>query len=183
MYISLTLSLSLSWLGSATPSPPLLMAHSLKPPAKRDCNGQPRTRTLAPMNVAVPLPMQLFQQAANSQLQLNGWLHIFNAGILNFTLIATAAYLRARMRGTTDHQSLWQIICEYVDEAGRNVAANGGQYVAAAGAALPAAAAATGSFNRQLSSGGFVAPRVHITAEDDEEASMQQAEPDEESSP
>ncbi|XP_017866566.1 PREDICTED: uncharacterized protein LOC108616108 [Drosophila arizonae] len=176
--------------GSATPSPPLMMTHSLKLPAKRDSNGQPRTRSAGPMNVAVPLPMQLFQQAANSQLQLNGWLHIFNAGILNFTLIATAAYLRARVRGTTDRQSLWQIICEYVDEAGRNVAANGGQYVAAGAAAgatamPPAAAAATttaatDSFSRKPSpspamgrSGGFVAPRLHITAEDDEDAELE----------
>lgn len=82
--------------------------------------------TIPTTPVAVPMPMQLFQQAADSQLQLNGWLHIFNAGILNFTLIATAAFLRARMRGTTDRQSLWQIICDYVDEAGRNVNANGG---------------------------------------------------------
>ncbi|XP_023167374.1 uncharacterized protein LOC111597076 [Drosophila hydei] len=188
--------------GPETVSPPSLVAHSLKLPAKRDHNGQQRTRSIAPMTVAVPLPMQLFQQAANSQLQLNGWLHIFNAGILNFTLIATAAYLRARVRGTTDRQSLWQIICEYVDEAGRNVAANGGQYVAAGGgatataiatataaaaagataAAAAAAAAAAGSaFSRQLNSspamgrngGSFVAPRLHITAEDDEDASLE----------
>ncbi|XP_034477599.1 protein distal antenna-related [Drosophila innubila] len=162
-------------------SPPSLAMQSLKLPVKRDHSGQqmlppmtpnptmipatPTIPTIPTTSVAVPMPMQLFQQAADSQLQLNGWLHIFNAGILNFTLIATAAFLRARMRGTTDRQSLWQIICEYVDEAGRNVAANGGQYV------VPATA-----INRKLinspapmRNNGFVAPRLHITAEDDED--------------
>ncbi|EDW61080.2 uncharacterized protein dany [Drosophila virilis] len=158
--------------GTETASPPSLVVHSLKLPAKRDHNGQQRTRSIAPMPVAVPLPMQLFQQAASSQLQLNGWLHIFNAGILNFTLIATAAYLRARVRGTTDRQSLWQIICEYVDEAGRNVAANGGQYVAPAGTTINRQQLSSPAPSRNVGGGGFVAPRLHITAEDDEDASM-----------
>ncbi|XP_060655213.1 uncharacterized protein LOC132790628 isoform X1 [Drosophila nasuta] len=132
-------------------------------PVKRDHNGQQIVgKTLTG---TMPVPMQLFQQAADSQLQLNGWLHIFNAGILNFTLIATAASLRARVRGTSERLSLWQIICDYVDEAGRNVVANGGQYVAPS----------TSNQQRQLNSptrlrgNGFVAPRLHITAEDDED--------------
>lgn len=164
-----------------TPSPSSLQPQPLKIPMKRDYNGQQILPPMAPiptiptnptLPVVVPVPMQLFQQAADSQLQLNGWLHIFNAGILNFTLIASAAYSRARMRGTTDHQSLWQIICEYVDEAGRNVAANGGQYV------TPTRETGQMDVNRQLNSpapshsNGFVRPRLHITAEDDEEAMM-----------
>ncbi|KAH8354885.1 hypothetical protein KR093_000327, partial [Drosophila rubida] len=136
-------------------------------PAKRDHNGQ--QIVAAPM----PMPMQLFQQAADSQLQLNGWLHIFNAGILNFTLIATAASLRARVRGTSERMSLWQIICDYVDEAGRNVLANGGQYVAPG--LPPSLPLPLPSQQRRLSSptrlrgNAMVAPRLHITAEDDED--------------
>ncbi|KAH8394657.1 hypothetical protein KR222_001168, partial [Zaprionus bogoriensis] len=162
--------------GTDSSSPPAaLQLHSLKLPAKRDHNGQ---QVMRPMSLAVPIPMQIFQQAADSQLQLTGWLHIFNAGILNFTLIATAAYLRARGRGTTDRQSLWQIICEYVDEAGRNVANNGGQYVATAGMGAGSGISSHHHASRQLMlsahcrNGGFVAPRLHITAEDDEDASM-----------
>ncbi|XP_017836445.1 protein distal antenna-related [Drosophila busckii] len=146
----------------AAPLPPPQLPVQL--PSKRDHNGQSVVLLPScpvPAQVPLPLPMQLFQQAADSDLQLNGWLHIFNAGILNFTLIATAAYLRACVRGNTDQQSLWQIICEYVDEAGRNVAANGGRYVAAA-LSSPAPATRNGG-------GGFVAPRLHITAEDDED--------------
>lgn len=134
------------------------------------------------MSMALPLPMQLFQQAADSQLQLTGWLHIFNAGILNFTLIATAAFLRARVRGNSDRQSLWQIICEYVDDAGRNVAANGGQYVPGTnssatamgmGMAMASRQSLTVSAHCRNGGGvGFMAPRLHITAEDDEDASM-----------
>ncbi|EDW01279.1 uncharacterized protein LOC6559319 [Drosophila grimshawi] len=132
--------------GKENASPPT----QLQRPVKRDHNGQPAAMT----PVGVPMPIELFEQAANSQLQLTDWLHIFNAGILNFTLVATAAYLRACSRGTTDRQSLWQIICEYVDEAGRNVAANGGAV----------------AFNRQfVRTVGIVAPRLHITAEDDED--------------
>lgn len=177
---------------------------ALKLPTKRDHSGQPvqvqlpTVHAAAPASglssVPLPLSMQLFQQAADSQLQLTGWLHIFNAGILNFTLIATAAFLRARVRGLTDRQSLWQIICEYVDDAGRNVAANGGQYVlgTTTTATTTAATATTGMGSRQLTAfghsrssggasgggsggggaGGFMAPRLHITAEDDEDASM-----------
>lgn len=140
----------------------------------------------APLSVALPLPMQLFQQAADSQMQLTGWLHIFNAGILNFTLIATAAFLQARVRGNSDRQSLWQIICEYVDEAGRNVAANGGQYVPGSnsttqamgmgmgmGMAMASRQSLTVSAHCRNGGGvGFMAPRLHITAEDDEDASM-----------
>lgn len=138
----------------------------------------------APLPVALPLPMQLFQQAADSQMQLTGWLHIFNAGILNFTLIATAAFLQARVRGNSDRQSLWQIICEYVDEAGRNVAANGGQYVPGSnstaqamgmgmGMAMASRQSLTVSAHCRNGGGvGFMAPRLHITAEDDEDASM-----------
>lgn len=133
----------------------------------------------APLSVALPLPMQLFQQAADSQMQLTGWLHIFNAGILNFTLIATAAFLRARVRGNSDRQSLWQIICEYVDEAGRNVAANGGQYVPGSnstaqgmGAMASRQSLAVSAHCRNGGGVGFMAPRLHITAEDDEDASM-----------
>lgn len=163
---------------------------ALKLPTKRDRSGQP-VQVQVPVqatdpgmsSVPLPLSMQLFQQAADSQLQLTGWLHIFNAGILNFTLIATAAFLRARVRGLTDRQSLWQIICEYVDDAGRNVAANGGHYVLGT-----TTTATTGMGSRQLTAfghsrssggasgggggGGFMAPRLHITAEDDEDASM-----------
>lgn len=133
----------------------------------------------APLSVALPLPIQLFQQAADSQMQLTGWLHIFNAGILNFTLIATAAFLRARVRGNSDRQSLWQIICEYVDEAGRNVAANGGQYVPSSSStaqgmgAMASRQSLTVSAHCRNGGGvGFMAPRLHITAEDDEDASM-----------
>ncbi|KAL7737854.1 hypothetical protein ACLKA6_006232 [Drosophila palustris] len=179
-----------------TDSPPM---QSLKLPSKRDHTGQKMLPPMTPNSaipamptmpampaipstpVAVPVPMQLFQQAADSQLQLNGWLHIFNAGILNFTLIATAAYLRARMRGTTDRQSLWQIICEYVDEAGRNVAANGGQYVAPAtgmgmglemGSSRKHFSPAPPPAPAPMRNNGFVAPRLHITAEDDEDAEL-----------
>lgn len=164
--------------GNGNHTPPSL---SLKLPAKRDHKGQ-QLPVAAPMSVALPLPMQLFQQAADSQLQLTGWLHIFNAGILNFTLIATAAFLRARVRGNSDRQSLWQIICEYVDDAGRNVAANGGQYVPGTnttttamgmGMAMASRQSLTVSAHCRNGGGvGFMAPRLHITAEDDEDASM-----------
>lgn len=161
---------------------------SLKLPTKRDHSGQQvLARATAPecgmplSSATLPLPVQLFQQAADSQLQLTGWLHVFNAGILNFTLIATAAFLRARVQGLLDRQSLWQIICEYVDDAGRNVAANGGHYVLGTSTTTT-----TGMGSRKLTAfghcrsggggggggGGLMAPRLHITAEDDEDASM-----------
>jgi len=84
----------------------------------------------------MPFPMPPVV-SSDSQQQINAWLHVFNAGILNFTLIATAAVLQARSRGL-DRLPLWQIITDFVDEAGRNVSANGGQYVEAVPSVLDA---------------------------------------------
>ncbi|XP_016947595.1 uncharacterized protein LOC108022901 [Drosophila biarmipes] len=169
---------------SSFSSPPLALK-SLKLPQKRNINGHPVARppqdshpnpAAAPIHIPVPIPMPFPvppAPSADSQQQISGWLHIFNAGILNFTLIATAAVLQARSRGLADRLPLWQIITDFVDEAGRNVAANGGQYVEP----VPSALDETGPRQRMVQApvhpyrGNVKAPPVHITAEDDEDSS------------
>ncbi|KAH8401866.1 hypothetical protein KR009_008340 [Drosophila setifemur] len=175
---------------SISSSPPLAL-QSLKLPQKRNNNGvavprpvqasphQKPVETAAPVPV-VPVPMAFPVPSfdlADSQLQVIGWLHIFNAGILNFTLIATAALLQARSRGLADRLPLWQIIADFVDEAGRNVVANGGSYVVASPpSSNHRVERPTSPRHRQVHHqyrNKFVAARVHITAEDDEDCSTE----------
>jgi len=92
---------------SSSSSPPLAF-QSLKLPQKRNINGHPVARppqdyqpnsAAAPIHIPVPIPMPFPMPpvvSSDSQQQINAWLHVFNAGILNFTLIATAAVLQAR---------------------------------------------------------------------------------------
>ncbi|EDW56708.1 GM15675 [Drosophila sechellia] len=104
---------------------------------------------------------------------MSAWLHIFNAGILNFTLIASAAVLQARSRGLSDRLPLWEIITDFVDEAERNVNANGGRYLEGQPATGHASSrqrpvrvpTKVHSYRRN-----FKAPPAHITAEDDEDS-------------
>ncbi|KAH8316261.1 hypothetical protein KR067_003354 [Drosophila pandora] len=181
---------------SATPNGSSASAASsptLKPPQKRSINGHPVPRPLptlqnqiAPVPLPLPLPVPLpfpvpppSDGSGDSPLQINAWLHIFNAGILNFTLITTAALLQARARGVADRLPLWQIITDFVEEAGRNVAANGGQYVETAAPSPVATTAAppeTSPRHRQSHPprNSFAAPRLHITAEDDEDGPTEQ---------
>ncbi|XP_016928239.2 uncharacterized protein dany [Drosophila suzukii] len=168
---------------SSSSSPPLAF-QSLKLPQKRNINGHPVARppqdyqsntAAAPIHIPVPIPMPFPMPpvvSSDTQQQINAWLHVFNAGILNFTLIATAAVLQARSRGL-DRLPLWQIITDFVEEAGRNVSANGGQYVEA----VPSVLDATSPRQRMVQvpvhpyRGNVKAPPVHITAEDDEDCS------------
>ncbi|KAH8290913.1 hypothetical protein KR054_007037 [Drosophila jambulina] len=169
----------------------------LKAPQKRSFNGHPlgsnNLQHLAataaapvtmPVSVAPPLPFPVPSfDSTDAELQVLGWLEIFNAGIMNFTLIATAALLQARARGLADSQPLWQIIRDYADEAARNVAANGGHYVKTAAQpvirSVPQVTrlmTTTSPRHRPLrsnrSSNNKAPVRLHITAEDDEDAFM-----------
>ncbi|KAH8252787.1 hypothetical protein KR032_001887 [Drosophila birchii] len=167
----------------------------LKFPQKRSFNGHPNgfnhlqhleaataAPAIVPVSVTPPLPCPVPSfHSSDSELHVLGWLEIFNAGIMNFTLIATAALLQARNRGLADSQPLWKIIRDYADEAARNVAANGGHYVMKAD---PPAIRSMPQVTRLLttttsprhrpmrstSSSNSKAPlRLHITAEDDED--------------
>ncbi|XP_020800281.1 uncharacterized protein LOC110177758 isoform X2 [Drosophila serrata] len=167
----------------------------LKLPQKRTFNGhsvgsnhlEHQAAAAAPPDVVLvplaspplPIPVPLFD-STDAELQVRGWLEIFNAGIMNFTLIATAALLQARTRGVADSQPLWQIIRDYADEAARNVAANRGQYVMSAAPpairSVPQVTRLMSSTSprhrsmRSHSSNNNKAPlRLHITAEDDED--------------
>ncbi|KAH8238695.1 hypothetical protein KR038_001843 [Drosophila bunnanda] len=165
----------------------------LKLPQKRSINGHsigsnhleqltasavPPETVLVPVAPPdVPFPVPSFD-STDAELQVLGWLEIFNAGIMNFTMIATAALLQARSRGLADSQPLWQIIRDYADEAARNVAANQGQYVMNAAPpvirSMPQVTRLmTTSSPRQRSMRSTCstkAPlRLHITAEDDED--------------
>ncbi|KAH8355620.1 hypothetical protein KR200_004442 [Drosophila serrata] len=167
----------------------------LKLPQKRTFNGhsvgsnhlEHQAAAAAPPDVVLvplaspplPIPVPLFD-STDAELQVRGWLEIFNAGIMNFTLIATAALLQARTRGVADSQPLWQIIRDYADEAARNVAANRGQYVMSAAPpgirSVPQVTRLMSSTSprhrsmRSHSSSNNKAPlRLHITAEDDED--------------
>uniref|UniRef100_A0A6P4E9T5 Uncharacterized protein LOC108040360 n=1 Tax=Drosophila rhopaloa TaxID=1041015 RepID=A0A6P4E9T5_DRORH len=177
---------------SSSPSPPLELK-CLKLPQKRNFNGHPVARPLDPLHnpaaasISIPTPVPLPMPfpvppivSTDSQQQINAWLHIFNAGLLNFTLIATAAVHQARARGLADRLSLWQIITDFVDDAGRNVAVNGGQYVEPVPfAPLPVTThlhgrtSPTQRMPMQVHPyrGNLKAPPIHITAEDDEECS------------
>ncbi|XP_016992566.2 tigger transposable element-derived protein 5 [Drosophila takahashii] len=166
---------------SSSLSPPVALK-SLKLPQKRNISGHPvvppyqdcqPNPPAAPISVPVPMPMPFPMPPAvsiDSQQQISAWLHIFNAGLMNFTLIATAAVHQARSRGLADRLPLWQIITDFVEEAGRNVAANGGQYVEATTQAI--------SPRQRMVQvpvhpyrGNVKAPPIHITAEDDEDCS------------
>lgn len=126
----------------------------------------------------MPFPVPSFD-STNVELPVLGWLQIFNAGILNFTLITTAALLQARSRGLSDSLPLWQIIRDYADEAARNVAANGGHYVKTSAPPIKSTtqvARMTSPRHRPLRSNrvNTKAPlRLHITAEDDEDCSSE----------
>ncbi|XP_017077809.1 uncharacterized protein LOC108112468 [Drosophila eugracilis] len=171
---------------SSSSSPPL----AVKLPQKRNINGhavpcpqdpmQNSAPVPVPTNVPIPVPIPMpfpvpSMVSTESQQQIIAWLNIFNAGILNFTLIATAAVLQARSRGLADRIPLWQIITDFVDEAGRNVAANGGQYVEQP--AQQSNRVRTSPRPRRVQTalpvhpyrGHKKAPPVHITAEDDED--------------
>ncbi|KAH8233373.1 hypothetical protein KR026_007290 [Drosophila bipectinata] len=173
-----------------------------KPPQKRTSNGHPVPRPLPtpmplttglqnqmapvqlPLPLALPVPLPLpmpvpfpvpphSDDSSDSQLRINAWLHIFNAGVLNFTMITTAALLQARARGVADRLPLWQIITDFVEEAGRNVAANGGRYVLEASPSPTASTSVAATSPRHRQSNSFSAPRLHITAEDDEDESTE----------
>ncbi|EDW91164.1 uncharacterized protein LOC6530537 [Drosophila yakuba] len=168
---------------SSYSSPPLDLK-SLKLPQKRNINGHPVARTHDPVEkvsaattipIPVPIPMPLPVPpivSPDSEQQMNAWLHIFNAGLLNFTLIATAAVLQARSRGLADRLPLWQIIADFVDEAGRNVNANGGRYLEghpATGHTSPTQRTVQVPTQVHSYRGKFKPPPAHITAEDDDD--------------
>ncbi|XP_022230733.2 uncharacterized protein LOC111079755 [Drosophila obscura] len=115
---------------------------------------------LAPLPLPFPMPQSVLSGINESVdgSQLIYWLHIFNAGILNFTWIVTAALQHARDRGYAHRLSLWQIINKYVDEAARNVYTNAGVFAHPLPKTYPLR---IGNFSQT--------PRLHITAEDDEE--------------
>ncbi|XP_017123724.1 uncharacterized protein LOC108143703 [Drosophila elegans] len=191
-------SVSSVTLKSSSSSSPLAL-NSLKLPQKRNFNGHPVPRPQVflqnpadapipnPVPVPVPIPMPFPVPpitSTDSQQQMNAWLHIFNAGLLNFTLIATAAVHQARSRGLADRLPLWQIITDFVDDAGRNVAANGGRYIEPLvpashipvtsqmpGRTSPTQRMAQTPVQVHMHRGNLKAPPVHITAEDDEESS------------
>ncbi|KAH8308786.1 hypothetical protein KR059_001537 [Drosophila kikkawai] len=159
-------------------------------PQKRNYNGHtvgsnhvqaaPSVTVTPPVPPPLPFPLPSFD-STDGDSQVLGWLEVFNAGIMNFTLIATAALLQARARGKSDSQPLWQIIRDYADEAARNVAANGGHYIeSAAPPVIKSKPLVTRLMrttasprHRQLRpnrSSKTKAPlRLHITAEDDED--------------
>eukprot|EP00099_Drosophila_melanogaster_P026013 NP_726137.2 distal antenna-young, isoform C [Drosophila melanogaster] len=168
---------------SSYSSPPLDLK-PLKQPQKRNINGHPVTctqdpvedsaATSIPIPVPIPVPLPVPPMVSpDSEQQMSAWLHIFNAGILNFTLIASAAVLQARSRGLADRLPLWQIITDFVDEAERNVNANGGWYLEGQPATGHMSArqrpvrvpTKVHSYRRNLK-----APPAHITAEDDEDS-------------
>ncbi|XP_017044955.2 uncharacterized protein LOC108090679 [Drosophila ficusphila] len=165
------------------PSSPPLALKSLKLPQKRDINGHSvQNPAMAPVSIPVPIPVPFPVPptiSTDSQQQIIAWLHIFNAGLLNFTLIATAAVLQARSRGLADRLPLWQIITDYVDEAGRTAAGIGGQYLKAAPSTLVSSKTQlmgpTSPRHRMMHGrpfrGKLKNPPVHITAEDDEDGS------------
>ncbi|EDW35896.1 GL17502 [Drosophila persimilis] len=116
-----------------------------------------------PLPLLPPVPLSVPQTAVDGLNQTDDsqmiyWLHIFNAGVLNFTWIVTAAVQHARTHGYAERLTLWQIINIYVEEAARNVAANAGIFVNP----LP---------KTQTTRIGNISQtaRLHITAEDDEE--------------
>ncbi|XP_034651999.1 uncharacterized protein LOC117890969 [Drosophila subobscura] len=118
---------------------------------------RPHPVVLPPLPLLFLMPLQSVYETDDSQMIY--WLHIFNAGILNFTCIATAAFQQARALGYDNRLTLWQIINKYVEEAALNVSTNGGVFVNP----LPKP-------NRPRI-GNISQANVphHITAEDDEE--------------
>ncbi|SPP75390.1 uncharacterized protein LOC117583904 [Drosophila guanche] len=118
---------------------------------------RPHPVVLPPLPLPFPMPLQSLNETDDSQMI--SWLHIFNAGILNFTCIATAAVEQARALGYANRLTLWQIINKYVEEAALNVSKNGGVFVNP----LPKPYRPR---NGKISTSNV--PH-HITAEDDEE--------------
>ncbi|EDV55536.1 uncharacterized protein LOC6548377 [Drosophila erecta] len=179
-----TISTKSSVISKSSYSSPPLDLKSLKRPQKRNINGHPVARTQNPVEdsaatsipITVPTPMPLPVPpivSPDSELHMNAWLHIFNAGLLNFTLIATAAVLQARSRGLADRLPLSQIIADFVDEAGRNVNANGGRYLEgqpATGHTSPRQRTVQVSTQVHSYRGKLKAPPAHITAEDDDDS-------------
>ncbi|EDW74932.2 uncharacterized protein Dwil_GK15635 [Drosophila willistoni] len=177
--------------GAAITQP--LVLHNLKLAKKRTVDGLiiPNAAPTLLTNLQLPLmtmPMISSEQTTlESSLNQNGWLHIFNAGILSFTCIATAAYMQANSRGMSEHLSMWQIINDYVDEAGRIVANNNGQYVepmpsspmhktnTISTTSQTTTSSSSSTANAQMMQMKLkrksMVPRLHITAEDDEDGS------------
>ncbi|XP_068146796.1 protein distal antenna-related [Drosophila tropicalis] len=181
--------------GAAAITQPLVL-QNLKLARKRTVDGliipnAPPTLLTSLQLPTSTMPMISSEQTTlESSLNQNGWLHIFNAGILSFTCIATAAYMQANSRGMSEHLSMWQIINDYVDEAGRIVANNNGQYVEPMPSSPEpktntisttnqtttiSSSSTSTTTNAQMMQMQLkrnrMAPRLHITAEDDEDGS------------